>query len=143
MAYATLQQLVDRVGEMMLVALTDRAEVPVGAVDTAVLGRALADTDAVIDGYLAGRYALPMTTVPPLLADIAQAITIWKLHVTEPEAKVKADYEAALRTLREIASGVIRLTEAAGVEPSAPAGSGVRIVDRDRPFTEANMKGFI
>lgn len=142
MPYCTLQQLADRFGLGRLVALTDRAAIPLGVVDTAVLDRALADTDAMIDGYLAGRYALPLATTPPLVADLAQAIALWKLHATEPEAKVKADHDAAMRTLREIAQGIVQLA-VAGIEPAASGDSGVQIVDRDREFTADNMRGFI
>lgn len=143
MTYATLQMLSDRVGVPMLVMLTDRSVVPTGEVDLAVLGRALADADALIDGYLAGRYALPLTSTPALLADIAQAVALWKLHSSEPEAKVKADYDDAIRRLKDIGMGVIVLTDVAGLEPAGKVANGVQIVDRERPFTEANMKGFI
>src|SRR5690606_6605607 len=44
----------------LLVALTDRAEVATGEIDQDVVDRALADTDAMIDGYIAARYALPL-----------------------------------------------------------------------------------
>ena len=76
MSYATIAQMTERYSAAMLIALTDRAEVPTGAVDEAVVTRALAEADAMIDGYLAGRYALPLTSTPPLLTDIAQAIAI-------------------------------------------------------------------
>lgn len=142
MPYATEQQLVDRFGEGRIIALTDRGVVPMGVIDTAVLARALADSDAMIDGYLAGRYALPLASTPPLVADIAQAIALWKLHTTEPEAKVKADYDAAVRTLREIAQGIVQLS-VAGLEPAASGNSGVQITDRTREFTADNMRGFI
>ena len=55
MTYATLDQLTDRYTERLLRQLTDRAAPPAGAIDAEVVDRALADTDAVIDGYLAGR----------------------------------------------------------------------------------------
>ena len=143
MAYATQQMLTDRVGEPMLILLTDRAAVPTGLVDAETLARAQADADAMIDGYLAGRYTLPLSGVPALVADIAQAVTLWKLHTSEPEAKIKADYEDALKRLRDIAQGVIRLVDVAGVQSPSSGAEGVQITDRDRPFTEANMKGFI
>ncbi len=142
MPYCTQAQLEDRFGLGRLVALTDRNAIPLGVIDQDVLARALADTDAVIDGYLAGRYALPLASTPALVADIAQSIALWKLHATEPEAKVKADYEAAMRTLREIAQGVVQLS-VAGIEPAASGDSGVQITDRDREFTADNMRGFI
>ena len=143
MSYATLQMLTDRVGLPMLVMLTDRAAEPTGVVDQAVLTRALTDADALIDGYLAGRYSLPLAVVPALIADIAQAVTLWKLHSAEPEAKVKADYDEAIRRLKDIAAGLIILTDAAGLEPTGKVATGAQIVDRARPFTEDNMKGFI
>ena len=142
MSYATLDQLTDRFGAQMLVQLTDRGDVASGVIDTGVVARALADADAVIDGYLAARYALPLVSVPALLADIAQIIAIWKLHRFEPDPKITKDYDGALRSLRDLAGGVIRL-DMAGIEPAGKSGSGARFTDRDRPFTAQNLKGFI
>jgi hypothetical protein len=56
-----------------------------------------------IDGYLAGRYQLPLTEVPPLVVDLAQVIAIYKLHPFEPDPKISNDYNQALKTLRDIA----------------------------------------
>lgn len=142
MTYATQDQLADRFGAGFLVQLTDRGEIATGVVDVAVIDRALADTDAMIDGYLAGRYALPMAATPPLIADLAQVIAIYKLHVYLPNEKISADYQDALKQLREIAAGTIKL-DVAGAEPAGTGGTGVRVTDRERPMTEANLKGFI
>jgi len=140
--YITLDQLTDRYGERLLVQITDRAAPPVGSVDTAVVNRALADTDAVIDGYLAGRYALPLAEVPPLLTDLGQAIAIYKLHMFEPDPKIAQDYKDALASLDRIAKGVIRLP-VTGIEPESSGASGVVTIDREREFTPENLTGFI
>jgi phage gp36-like protein len=140
--YATLEELTERFGERMLLQLTDRASPPAGAIDQAIVDRALADADAVIDGYLAGRYQLPLSEVPPLVVDLAQVVAIYKLHPFEPDPKISKDYDQALKTLREIAQGVVRLP-AAGIEPAAVSSSGVKTNDRERPFTEDNLKGFV
>lgn len=142
MTYATLAQLTDRYGLQMLVNLTDRAEDATGEIDAAVIDRALADTDAFIDGFLAGRYVLPLVETPPLLADLAQVIAIWKLHPHQPDPKIETDYKDARKTLEAIGEGRVRLP-VAGIEPAGTGGSGARITDRERPFTEANLKGFI
>lgn len=142
MSYATQAQLVDRFGEQMLVRLTDRGEVATGAIDAAVVTRALADTDALIDGYLAVRYTLPLTATPALVVDLALAIAIWKLHVYQPDAKIEADCKAALATLRDLSRGDVRL-DVAGAEPATGDGGGAVVTDRDRPFTADNMTGFI
>ncbi|WP_126975039.1 gp436 family protein [Frigidibacter oleivorans] len=140
--YATLQQLTDRYGARMLVALTDRGEMSTGEIDVPTVDRALADTAATIDGYLMVRYRLPLAEVPALVTDLALAIAIWKLHTSAADPKIEADYKEAIRQLRDLSSGAMRL-DVAGVEPEAPGGSGVRLIDRERPFTPENMKGFI
>lgn len=142
MPYITLAQLSDRFGDDALVALTDRAPVPTGLVDSDVIDRAVADADAVIDGYLARRYALPLVDAQPLLTDIAGALVIWKLHTSQPDPKVEADYKAALAQLRDISAGTIALT-AAGLEAPNAGGTGVQITDRARLLTQDNMTGFI
>jgi phage gp36-like protein len=142
MAYASLAQLTERFGDRMLIALTDRADVALGVVDTSVVDQALADADAVINGFLTGRYKLPLAQTPDLLADLAQTIAIWKLHTSAADPKIETDYKEAMRSLRDISTGAIRLN-VAGVEPAGTGGSGVRITDRERPLNADDMKGFI
>jgi phage gp36-like protein len=141
MPYCTQQQLIDRYGEKLLRQLTDRATPPAGTVDADVVNRALTDADAAIDGYLLGRYVLPLTTTPALLVDIAQAIAVYKLHGTAVPDKIAEDYKNALATLRLIAAGTVRLA-VAGVEPAGNDATGVRTSDRPRDLTPDNLKGF-
>lgn len=142
MSYATLQQLTDRYGTAMLIDLTDRADPPAGAIDTDVVDRALADADALIDGYLKGRYALPLASTPPLVTDLELKIAIYNLHRNVTSEKVRNDYLDAVKTLAAIANGTVRL-DIAGVEPDASGSSGVVTTDRDRDMTPDNLKGFI
>lgn len=141
MTYATLDLLLDRYGSGLLVQLTDRDEVATGQIDADIVERALLDTDAAINGYL-GRYQRPLTEVPELLVDLAQVIAIYKLHRFKPDPKIEDDYKEAMRMLRDIANGIVTLS-IAGAEVPGTEGNGVRITDRERPLTEANMKGFI
>lgn len=142
MPYCTLEQLTDRFGERLLLQVTDRASPPAGTIDADVVARAIADTDAVIDGYLAGRYALPIEVTPPLLVDLALAISIYKLHPFAPDPKIEKDYNDALKQLLQIAKGDVRLP-LEGAELDAIGNSGVVTNDRERPFTEENLTGFI
>lgn len=142
MTYATQAELVERFGETMLIDLTDRANPPAGTIDAGVVADALADTDAMIDGYLLGRYLLPLAATPALLKDLAKAIAIYKLHGDSVADKIRADYQDALKTLDKIAAGTIRLN-VAGVEPVSSGASGVKTTDRPRDFTPDNLKGFI
>lgn len=143
MSFATLQQLIDRYGNAMLLDLTDRSDPPIGTIGTAVADRGLADATAVIEGYLAARYAVPLQTVPQILTDVCLKLWIWNLHLHTPTEKVKADYDQAMRLLRDIAKGDVRLPDITGAEPAASDGSGAVFTDRERDFTPETMKGFI
>ena len=44
--------------------------------------------------------------------------------------------------LGRVAKGEMRLP-VDGVEPEGSGAAGVEVVDRDRPFTEDNLRGFI
>ena len=112
-----------------------------GRIDTDIVERALLDTDAAINARL-GRYQFPLSDVPELLVDLAQSIAIYKLHRFKPDPKIEADYAEAMRTLRDISTGVVTLS-IAGAEVPGTAGNGVRITDRERPLTAENLKGFI
>ncbi|TRC35201.1 DUF1320 domain-containing protein, partial [Mannheimia haemolytica] len=66
--YALVDDFVLRIGEQESIELTDREMV--GVVDEATLEVALADSSSQIDGYLSGRYRLPLKTVPQNLKRI-------------------------------------------------------------------------
>lgn len=142
MPYASLDLLIERYGERMLVQLTDRASPATGGVVAEVVDRALADTDAAIDGRLLGRYRLPLAATPPLLVDLAIAIAIHKLHVSTVPTKIEQDYRDAIATLNQIAKGEVKLP-VAGIEPPSSGAAGVVAIDRERDFTPENMRGFI
>jgi len=143
MAYATLQNLTDRYGSAFLVDLTDRAAVPTGTIDTTVTERCRIDAEALVDGFLGARYALPLGTVPALVLDLVLKVWIYNLHVFAPSDKIKADYDGSLKMLRDIASGLVRIPGIAGAEMPVNGGSGVQYTDRERPFTPETMTGFI
>lgn len=142
MDYCTQVQLENRYGTALLTEISDRADVPTGAIDTGLITRAIADATALIDGYLAGRYALPLTSVPALVTDLAQRISIYYAHSNVASDKIGKDYEAALRQMKDIAAGLIKL-DAGGAEPEGSGASEVRSNDPERPLSAATMKGFI
>lgn len=143
MTYATLQGLTERFGEDLLIRQTDRAMPSAGQIDTAVVDRALAAADEVIDGFIGGRYVLPLAEVPRLLTDYAEAIAIWKLHIYKPDDKIAEDYKDALRALRDISDGKITLNVPSRTAAMTVEGSGARLTDRERPLTAENLQGYI
>lgn len=140
--YTTQQKLEDRYGAQELVRLTDRNEVATDTIDAAIVADAISEAVAIIDGYLARRYALPLAETPPLIAGIARIIAYWKLHIVTPDEKTQDEYEGAMTQLREIADGTIRLP-LGEAEPTETGGTGARVTDRDRPMSADQMKGFI
>lgn len=142
MPYTTLAELTERYGAALLVSLTDRADVATGLVDAGVVARAIAEAEGIIDVYVKARYTLPFAAVPQPIPGIAQRIAIYILHPFDPDAKITRDYETAMRQLREITQGVIQL-DAAGLTPAQTGGGGAQVTDRERPFTEGTMKGFV
>lgn len=139
--YCTQTQLVDRYGTKMLTDLTDRAVPRSGAIDAAVVTRAITDAGAEIDGYLATRYALPLSSVPQTITDIAQRITIYKLHVVNVSQKIADDYKLALASLSNISKGVIKL-DVAGTEPAASTANSVFVQQGGTRLTHDSLKGF-
>ena len=142
MSYCTLQQLKDRYSETLLVEVSDRGAVSTGMIDEALITRAIADADALIDGYLKGRYALPLAAVPPLVTDLSLTIAIYKAHANVAAEKIRQDYLDALKLLAQISAGTVRL-DVAGVEPAASGASDVRTNEPERPLSAATMKGYI
>ena len=142
MSYCTLQELTDRYGERTLIDLSDRDDAPTGVIDDALIGSAIDDAGAEIDGYLRGRYALPLAATPPVLRDLCLRVAIYKAHTHVVTDKIRRDYEDAMRSLRMIADGSIRL-DIAGSEPTSSGSSDVVMTDTSRPITVASMKGYI
>ena len=143
MTYVTQNQLVDRYGDLMLRQLTDRATPPAGVIDATVVTRAITDADALIDGYMAGRYRLPLADVPALLIPVASAIAIYLLHGQGSTEKIRLDYQDAIKSLYSISMGTVRL-DVAGVEPTANSSSGVSQTNSpSRPLSSGTMPGLI
>lgn len=142
MAYCTQADLETRYGAQLLAQLSDRDEFSGGGIDAALIARAITDAEALIEGYLAGRYLTPVAPVPAVVTDLAQRIAIYYAHGQTVSDKIKADYEAAIRQLKDIASGVMKLA-ASGAESASGGGGEVLTNEPERPFTNASMKGFI
>lgn len=141
MPYSTLADLIAQYGEPMLREATDRGEVATGEIDAAAIDRAIASADALIDGYLKVRYALPLVATPAIVQELSMTIALYKAHPNVASEKVRKDFEDAMKMLDKISAGTIRL-DVAGVEPEASGSSGARITDRERPMTATNLKSY-
>ncbi|MCA0175231.1 MAG: DUF1320 domain-containing protein [Proteobacteria bacterium] len=129
--YATQADLVERFGATELAQLSNPGGG--GALGAVEIDRALADASAEIDSYLAGRYALPLATVPPVLARLAADIARYRLYDQAAPELVKERYAAAVKLLVALAGGTAQLGLAAtDTQPTAAAGA-VAVAVRTRP----------
>lgn len=89
-------------------------------VDMDKVKETLRAAEELTDGYLRGRYELPLSTVPTLLRDVVRTIARFKLYERRPESNmpetVMETYKAAVKTLEQIRSGRITLGVAATAE---------------------------
>lgn len=109
MSYATVSDLQQRLGMPRLVQLTDLADPPVGLVDQAVAQRALDDASAEIDGYLVGRYRLPLLPEPPVLKVHCITLAHYRLLGSAADEGMREDYKAVRLFLERVADGRVPL----------------------------------
>lgn len=128
MAYITRTDLKDRYGEAEIA--QRESMLPAGAVD-----RAISDADAEIDGYLAGRYAVPLSPVPTLIQRLACDIARYRLLGGAAGEEARARYKDASRVLAEIGAG--RVSIGAPTATSQTTGT-VMVAGGDRHFSREN-----
>lgn len=136
MSYAAQSDLVARFGETELIQISNETDEE--TINSDRVSQALLDTNAEIDGYLVGRYALPLATTPPILKGFACDIARYRLYDDRATEQVTKRYDDAIKYLRSVSTGQISLgLNNAGDAPEAPANSvqvqaDCRVFSRDR-----------
>src|SRR4051812_32725237 len=109
MLYATAASMKARYPESDLRQITD----PDAAVIVdAPIEQALAGASAEIDGYLEGRYTLPLARVPAVLEKLACQMAMYNLQALRPLQDIedaRKRYEDAVSYLRRVAEGKVNL----------------------------------
>ncbi len=123
MPYATVADLQAVLGEPRLVQLTDLARPPVGLVDEAVAERALEDASAEIDGYLVGRYTLPLEPAPAVLRVHCCTLAHSRLLGSVATEVDREEAKAARKYLADVARGDVSLVAPSAVPPVAGVGA--------------------
>jgi phage gp36-like protein len=137
-AYLTQTDLEERIGPDVVLQLADRDHD--GIVDLAAVAAAIADADAEINSYLAPRYALPLATAPDIVKRLSAMIArynLWRRDLPEDHPAYVA-YRDALKTLQQIANGVVSLPLASGTAGATPVG-GVAYATPSATFDTAGM----
>lgn len=81
---------------------------------------ALIDADALIDGYLVGRYALPLSVVPANLPAVAAQLVRYALLGDAATERSRNDYKDAMTWLRDVQAGRVLLQAATPLPGNAP-----------------------
>ena len=106
MLYADQASLIKRYTIEVLQAI---AQTPERTLDEVKVKEALDDASQTIDSYLAGRYSLPLSTVPAVLERHCCYIARYFLEKNRATDQARLDYEDSIRFLEKVASGAISL----------------------------------
>lgn len=118
MAYCTEQNLIDRFGEAEIRQLSDRHNT--GGIDSDVIARAIEDADGEINGYLGGRFTLPLANVPSVLVRVACDVARYYLYDDAASEQVTRRYTDARDFLKAAGRGDISLgVDANGAAPTS------------------------
>ena len=111
-----------------------------------IIDAAIADADGEIDGYLAKRYPVPLTSAPKMINKCAKDIAVYNLWArigidesTDQKTYLNR-YNSAIKFLTMVAEGTVAL----GVQldsPSAAAATGFTVKSNCRLFSRDSLKG--
>lgn len=144
MSYATAQDVINRYPNRDLVQLTNE-DPTATTVNSTPITQALTDASAEIDGYIEGRFTLPLADPPAVLNRLATDIAMYRMQSLRPLHDLedaRKRYDDAVAVLSKVAAGELTLGLAAdGKEP--PLAASVETVQGpDRVFNRGNLKGY-
>ena len=136
MAYATVQDCIDRRGERPVEVLRDESGTD------GPLQRALADASAEIDSYLGARHSVPLDPVPPIVVTCAVDIAMCRAAPDAGRATEldRQRYDDALRLLRDASKGIVSLGARDPDPPARASGPAVSINAPERVMVRASLR---
>lgn len=139
MDYCTSDDIEIQIGKNSLVQLTNDDNTQ-QTVDSVVVEEALIYSSTLIDGYLRGKYNLPLNTQFPLLRVITIDICIYRLYsrriYTEMPETISENYKNAIRTLEQLKKGVITLETSESTEVKTSGEYRTNKTELDRLFNK-------
>jgi phage gp36-like protein len=140
--YASVADMVNRFGEQDLVLLSWREGVAEGVINTPVVEQALADATAEINGYIGGRYKLPLSAVPAVLSGHCCSIARYLLNGDRAPEQVTDRYKAVIKFLEAVGKGDLQLG-LADDQVTQPSGTIAIMQSEGLVFSRRNGRGFI
>lgn len=141
--YATVANMVERFGNTEMVRLSVPEDRETDTLDPAKIEVALADATALIDGYLRGRYKVPLADVPKDIVRAACVLSRYDLakgERVEPTEQMRLERKEVITWLENIAKGLISI-EAASAGTFGKS-NGPRFSGRPATFSDESLKGW-
>lgn len=139
MDYCTSDDIEIQIGKNSLIQLTNDDNTQ-QTVDSVVVEEALIYSSTLIDGYLRGKYNLPLNTRFPLLRVVAIDICIYRLYsrriYTDMPETISENYKNAIRTLEQLKKGVITLETSESTEVKTSGEYRTNKTELDRIFNK-------
>ncbi|RRV28605.1 DUF1320 domain-containing protein [Pseudomonas sp. o96-267] len=143
MRYCTREDIGKAIPELTLVQLSNddpAAELP----SESVIEDGVRQAEELVDGYLRGRYVLPLDPVPTVLRDAVVYLTRHWLYQRRPEGAipdaVKDSRKDTIKLLESIRDGVVTLGMPSG--QAAPEPGEVRVRARRQEFGDDRWRGY-
>lgn len=143
MRYCTHQDIGRAIPELTLIQLSNddpAAELP----NAEVIEDGIRQAEELVDGYLRGRYELPLDPVPTVLRDAVVYLTRHWLYQRRPEGAipdaVKDSRKDTIKLLESIRDGVVTLGMPSG--QAAPEPSEIRVRSRRQQFGDELWRGY-
>lgn len=144
--YATVTDMIARFGETQIIRLSQPEDRTAETVDQEKVNTALADASAVIDGYIRGRYFVPIAAPPAEIVRATCILARYDLSDTErssPTEEMSKGRADVIKWLEAISKELVHLdVPRALVTGTDQVGSGPRISDRARVFSQDTLRGF-
>lgn len=143
--YCTPEDIETHISTVTLIQLTNDSGTQ-DSIDTTVLEESLIYSSTLIDGYLRGKYTLPLNTQFPLLRVVSIDLSIYRLYsrrvYTDIPETICDNYKNAIKTLEQLKKGIITL-ETQDDEPIKSSGEYRTNKDfSDRLFSKQKMSEF-
>lgn len=111
-----------------------------------IIDEAIADADGEIDGYLAKRYAVPISPAPKVINKCSKDIAVYNLfsrigidESTDQKTYLNR-YNQAIKFLTLVAEGKVSLG-AESDDPATAAATGFSVKSNPRIFSRGTMRG--
>lgn len=111
MSYSSLLDIQQRVSSDTLIQLTD--DTGSGEIDSPKVTTAISWADEIIDGYIRGRYTLPLAQTPGLIKNLSIELAVYWLYsrrmTTEIPESITNIYKDSLKILSDIQKGSVSI----------------------------------